>query len=80
MTALNHKSVKLPVHWVYLGGSTGPCVRQAGRQAGTRLCALAEKGSNSLTAILISRVLRGLGASPRKIGGKRKRCGARPWF
>lgn len=29
MTAPPHKSVKLPVHRVYLRESTGPCVRRA---------------------------------------------------
>lgn len=74
MTVHAHKSVKLPVQRVYLGESTGPRVRQA------RVCVLTGKGSNSLTTVLISRVLRGLGVSPRKMGGKRKRSGARPWF
>lgn len=44
------------------------------------MCVLTGKGSNSLTTVLISTVLRGLGVSPRKMGGKRKRSGARPGF
>lgn len=44
------------------------------------MCVLTGRGSNSLTTVLISTVLRGLGSGPRKMGGKRKRSGARPWF
>lgn len=41
------------------------------------MCVLTGKGSNSLTTVLISRVLRGLGISPRKMGGKGKHSGDR---
>lgn len=69
VTALAHKSVKLPVHGMYLGG-----VYRALCKAGECVCVrvLTGKGSNSLTTVLISRLLRGLGISPRKMGGKRK--------
>lgn len=71
MTALTHKSVKLPVHRVYLGKSTEPCVRQAG------VCVLTGRGSNSLT--IDFRTAKGFRRWSKENGGKRKWRGARPW-
>lgn len=44
------------------------------------MCVLTGKGSNSLTTVLISRVLRGLGVSPRKMGVKESVVGLVPGF
>lgn len=65
LTAVAHKSVKLPVLRVYLRP-----VYWALYEAGEYV--LTGKGSSSLTTVLISRVLRGLGVSLRKMGGKRE--------
>lgn len=74
MTALASKSVKLPVHRVYLGESSGPRVGRA------RVCVLTGRGSNSLT-VLISTVLRGSGTGPGKMEGvKESRVGLVPGF
>lgn len=64
LTTLFHKSAVLPVHRVYLWRSTGPRVMQAG------VCesVLTEQGCNSLTTLLIPRVLRGTGINKRKMG------------
>lgn len=44
------------------------------------MCVLTGRGSNSLTTVLISRVLRGLGVSPKKWGVKESGIGLVPGF